>query len=185
MSDQHYDAIVLGLGAMGSATVAHLAARGSRVLGLDRYPPAHNLGSSHGGSRIIREAYAEAPDYVPLVRRAYVLWRELEAATDRDLLMITGGLCFGPPGEALVLGAQRSAEIHHLPYERLNASEVAYRFPGFRLSEDMEAIYEPRAGVLNPEGGVLAHLALAAARGADLRHSEPGLNGAPIATPCR
>jgi sarcosine oxidase len=172
MQDQSYEVIVLGLGAIGSATAAHLAERGVRVLGLDNYPPAHNFGSSHGGSRIIREAYFEAPDYVPLVQRAYDQWRQLEAASGRDLLQITGGLLFGLPDEHLVLGAQRSAEIHHLPYERLTPREVTLRFPGFALPEDMVAIYEPRAGILDPEGGVTAHLHVAAAFGADLHYQE-------------
>ena len=175
MNDRSYEAIVIGLGAIGSATAAHLAERGVRVLGLDMYPPAHNLGSSHGGSRIIREAYFEAPDYVPLVQRSYEQWRQLEAVTNRDLLRITGGVCFGAPDETLVLGAQRSAEIHHLPYERLSPREVTRRFPGFSLPEDMIAIYEPRAGILDPEGGVAAHLQVAAACGADLHYEEPVL----------
>ena len=179
MGGQGYETIVIGLGAMGAATAATLAGRGGRVLGLDSYPPVHDKGASHGGSRIIREAYFEAPAYVPLVQRAYVLWRELEAATGRNLLRITGGLCFGLPEADVVVGTQASAEIHHLPYERLGPSEVAARFPGFQLPENMVAIHEARAGILDPEGGVAAHLELAARRGADLRHEEPMLSWSP------
>jgi sarcosine oxidase len=172
MNQQSYEVIVIGLGAMGSATVAHLAERGVRALGLDSYPPVHSFGSSHGGSRIIREAYFEAPDYVPLVQRSYDQWRQLEAVTGRNLLRITGGLCFGPPDEQLVVGAQRSAEIHNLPYERLSPDQVTTRFPGFTLPENMVAIYEPHAGILDPEGGVAAHLHIAATCGADLHYEE-------------
>ena len=175
MDQQRYDAIVLGLGAMGSATAASLAGRGVRVLGLDLYAPAHALGSSHGRSRIIREAYYEAPEYVPLVQRSYELWRDLEAATGRRLLTITGGLCFGLPEDGLVVGAQRSADLHHLPYERLTADEIGRRIPGFRIPEGLVGILEPRAGILDPEACVEAQLALAAQRGADLHHKEPAL----------
>jgi sarcosine oxidase len=176
MNVASYDVIVLGLGAMGSATAACLAGRDLRVLGLDIYPPAHAFGSSHGGSRIIREAYYEAPEYVPLVQRSYALWRDLEAATGRSLLTITGGICFGPPGDNLVVGAQRSADLHHLPYERLAADEIGRRIPGFRIPRGMIGIFEPRAGILDPEAGVEAHLALATRRGADLHHEEPAVS---------
>ncbi|MGN6362827.1 MAG: FAD-dependent oxidoreductase, partial [Thermomicrobiales bacterium] len=111
-----YDAIVLGLGAMGSATAYHLARRGTRVLGLDAYPRGHTQGSSHGRSRIIREAYFEAPEYVPLVQRAYDLWRELETESGQALLTLTGGLNLGAPDSELVTGALASARQHQLPY---------------------------------------------------------------------
>src|SRR6266850_4178829 len=116
-----YDVIVVGLGAMGSAALYHLAARGRRVLGLDRFQPPHTFGSSHGATRIIREAYFEHPAYVPLVQRAYELWRDLENASGRKLLLETGGLMIGPAADALVRGARRSAEEHHLPHRLLSA----------------------------------------------------------------
>ena len=168
-----YDVIVIGLGAMGSATAYHLARRGRRVLGLDAHPRGHALGSSHGRSRIIREAYFEAPAYVPLVQRAYALWRELEAESGRDLLAITGGLNIGPPDGDFVAGSLASARQHGLPYEYLTPGDVAARFPGFRLTDDLVAVYEPRAGILKPEECVGAHLDLAARHGAELRHEEP------------
>ena len=168
-----YDVIVIGLGAMGSATAYHLARRGRRVLGLDAHPRGHALGSSHGRSRIIREAYFEAPAYVPLVQRAYALWRELEDESGRDLLTITGGLNIGPPDGEFVAGSLASARQHGLPYEYLAPPDVAARFPGFRLTEDLVAVYEPRAGILKPEECIGAHLDLAARRGAELRHEEP------------
>jgi sarcosine oxidase len=167
-----FDLIVIGLGAMGSATAYHAARRGMRVLGLDAYPRGHKNGSSHGTTRIIREAYFEAPQYVPLVQRAYTLWRELEAESGRALLTITGGLNIGAPESEFVGGARMSAQLHHLPYEELTNTEVAARFPGFRLPEGIIAVYEPNAGILDPEACVFAHLDLAARHGAAIRHSE-------------
>lgn len=168
-----YDVIVVGLGAMGSATAYHLAKRGYRVLGLDAYTRGHKNGSSHGTTRIIREAYFEAPEYVPLVQRAYVLWREVEAESGRHLLTITGGLNIGTPESAFVSGARMSAQLHHLPYEELTNADVAGRFPAFRLPDGIVAIFEPTAGILAPEACVFAHLDLAARHGAAIRHGEP------------
>jgi sarcosine oxidase len=171
-----YDLAVIGLGAMGSATVAHAATRGLRVLGLDRYGPAHDRGSSHGQTRIIREAYFESPAYVPLVQRAFVLWRQLEQATDRSLLRMTGCLNLGVPTGILVTGAQQSAQQHSLPYERLAAQEIQARFPGYRLPADLVGIYEPRAGILQPEECIRTYLTLATSRGAILHYQEPVLH---------
>ncbi|MDQ6907891.1 MAG: N-methyl-L-tryptophan oxidase [Chloroflexota bacterium] len=173
-----FDVIVIGLGAMGSATAYHAARRGKRVLGLDVYPRGHKNGSSHGTTRIIREAYQEAPEYVPLVQRAYALWRELEAESGRSLLTITGGLNIGAPGSEFVSGSRMSAQLHHLPYEELSNTEVAARFPGFRLPDGIGAIYEPTAGFLHPEECVFAHLDLAARYGAEIHHSEPAIRWA-------
>ena len=118
----HWDVIVVGLGAMGSATTAMLARQGARVLGLEAFEPLHTRGSSHGRSRIIREAYFESPEYVPLVRRAYELWRELEEISGRRLLRITGGLNIGRPESAFVSGALESARRHGIPHEVLDAA---------------------------------------------------------------
>lgn len=158
---------------MGSATVYHLAKRGFRVLGLDAFARGHTNGSSHGTTRIIREAYYESPEYVPLVQRAYGLWRELEAESSRHLLTMTGDLNIGTPESRSVAGAIASARRHHLAYEMLPAVDVARRFPGFRLPDDLVAVYEPNAGILDPEACVLAHLDLAMRHGAELRHCEP------------
>lgn len=157
---------------MGSATVHELARRGRRVLGIDRFSPPHTLGSSHGRSRIIREAYFEHPLYVPLLQRAYALWEELERASGRELLRRTGGLMIGPPDGALVPGAQLSAEEHDLPHELLDAREVRRRFPALRPSGEMVALLEPRAGILFPERIVETYLALARDSGAELRLGE-------------
>jgi sarcosine oxidase len=168
-----HDVAVIGLGAMGSAAAYHLARRGVGVLGLDRFTPPHALGSSHGQTRIIREAYFEHPLYVPLVQRAYELWAELERDCGRELLRITGGLSIGRPDGVLVSGARRSAREHRLSHEMLASAEVRARYPALQPAHDMVAVAEPRAGVLFPEACIEAHLALARAAGATLQLGEP------------
>ena len=168
MVSQIFDVAVVGLGAMGSSAAFHLARRGQRVLGLDRYAPPHDLGSSHGQTRIIREAYFEHPAYVPLVQRAYQLWEELQQLTGRALLLPTGGLTVGRPDGVQVSGALRSAEMHHLPHEVLGAAEVRRRFPALNPALDMVAVWEPRAGILFPEACIASYLELARQYGAHL-----------------
>ncbi|MCI0693561.1 N-methyl-L-tryptophan oxidase [candidate division KSB1 bacterium] len=168
-----FDVIIAGLGAMGSAAAYHLARRSQRVLGLDRFAPPHAFGSSHGQTRIIREAYFEHPLYVPLVQRAYENWAELERESGQRLFQQTGGLMIGPLDGQLVAGAQRSAQIHHLPHELLTAAEMRQRFPAFRPSDDMVAVWEPRAGILFPERCIEAHLQMARQCGAVLHFDEP------------
>jgi sarcosine oxidase len=167
-----YDVAVVGLGAMGSQAALELASRGLRVLGLDRHRPPHTLGSTHGRTRIIREAYFEEPLYVPIVQRAYELWRLLEERSGARLLTVTGGLMLGAPDSEVVAGARASAVAHGLPYEELSAREVRERFPAYAVPEGHAAIFEPRAGFLEPEAAVEATLALAAEAGADLRFGE-------------
>lgn len=169
MKDARVDVIVVGLGAMGSAAASHLAGRGARVLGLDRFRPPHALGSSHGRSRIIRSAYFEHPSYVPLVLRAQTLWRELEQYAGRPLLVPTGGLMIGPPDGVLVAGALHSAREHGLPHQTLSAADLRARFPALRPDDSMVGVWEPEAGILLPEACVEAHLARARERGAALR----------------
>src|SRR2546426_9064426 len=123
------DIIVLGLGAMGSAAAYHLARRGVRVLGIEQYTPAHEQGSSHGRSRIIREAYFEHPDYVPLIQRAYELWRGLEREARERLLVMTRGLMIGPESGVLGQGAPTSGPAHRLPHELITGGGVQQRFP--------------------------------------------------------
>ena len=168
-----FDVIIVGLGAMGSAAAHHLARRGKRVLGLDRFAPPHAFGSSHGKTRIIREAYFEHPLYVPLIQRAYELWAELEIQSGRNLFQPTGGLMIGRPDSAVVTGALRSAKEHHLKFKLFSGAEVRRQFPGLRPSEEMVAVWEPRAGILFPESCIEAHLRLAREHGADLRFDEP------------
>jgi sarcosine oxidase len=171
-----YDVIIAGLGAMGSAAAYQLAQRGKRVLGLDRFAPPHAFGSSHGQTRIIREAYFEHPLYVPLIQRAYQLWAELESATERSLFRETGGLMIGKPESAVVAGATRSAREHSLPHAILASADVRSRFPALCPTDEMVAVWEPRAGILFPEICVDAHLTLARAHGAVLHANEPALS---------
>jgi len=174
-----YDAIVVGLGAMGSATLFHLARRGLRVLGLEQFSEAHQLGSSHGDSRIIRETYFEHPLYVPLVQRAHELWRELEATSGASLMKITSGLMIGPSDGMVVAGTLRSVREHHLPHEVLTPAQVRERFPAFRLASNLVAVLDPRAGYLDPEACNKAHLDAARAAGAETRFDEPVLEWNP------
>jgi sarcosine oxidase len=154
---------------MGSAAAYHLAHRGRRVVGIDRYAPPHELGSSHGGTRIIREAYYENPRYVPLVRRALELWRELEDdAGVAGLLVRNGGLTIGPPDGELVGGVLASAREHDVDHEVLGAAELAARFPFYVLAGGDVAVLEPGAGFVRPEPIIRAHLTLARQRGAEL-----------------
>jgi sarcosine oxidase len=168
-----YDVIVLGLGAMGSAAAYHLAARGKRIVGLEKFDAAHSKGSSHGDSRIIRQAYHEDPNYVPLALRAYELWERLEKESGRHIFQRTGGLMIGPPGSPVVDGAILSATQHNLAFEVMNARQVATRFPALQLRPADVAMYEAAAGFLRPEIAIRSHLELAAKHGAELHFHEP------------
>jgi sarcosine oxidase len=170
---QYFDVIVAGLGAMGSAAVYHLARHGQRVLGIDRFAPPHTLGSSHGHTRIIREAYFEHPQYVPMVQRAYAAWEDLERVSGERLFERTGGLMAGRPDSAVVAGARASADRHKLPYETLSVGDIRRRFPVLNVADDAVGLLEPRAGILFPERCVAAHLRFAAAHGATLRTNDP------------
>lgn len=174
-----FDIAVVGLGAMGSAAVRAAAASGSRVVGFDRFAPPHDLGSTHGHTRIIREAYFEHPLYVPLVQRAYDLWMELERESGEQLLLATGGLMVGPAGGELVRGSAASAAEHGLRHEMLDATQIASRFPALRARPDWVALHEHRAGVLFPERCVDALLRGASRYGAELRTGERVLGWRP------
>src|SRR5262245_12997995 len=140
MHAERFDVIVLGLGAMGSAAAYHLARRGKRVLGIEQFEVGHARGSSHGFSRAIRLCYYEHPDYVPLRRRAYELWHELERESGAKLLHLTGGLYMGTAASELVSGSLRAAREHALPHEELTRAQIAARFPQFRLPEEFVAL---------------------------------------------
>lgn len=169
----HYDVIVLGAaGGVGSAALFHLARRGARVLGLDRFPPGHHRGSSHGRTRIIRQAYFEHADYVPMALEAYRLWDELGQLHGRTLLHETGLLQIGPAAGAVVRGVLDSARRHDLPVEQLSAAEVQHRWPGFHVPAEMTGIYERRGGYLTVEQCVLAHAQQAVQCGARLQTGE-------------
>ncbi len=167
-----YDAIILGLGGMGSAALWHLARRGGRVLGLEQFGIAHDQGSSHGGSRLIRRAYFEHPDYVPLVSRAYALWNELEAASARKLFHRTGLFLAGQRPGAMIDGVLRAAAAHRLDIETVSHADSARRFPGLRAAPDMTILFESDAGFLEVESCVRTHIELAQAGGAHLRFGE-------------
>ena len=167
-----YDVIVIGLGGMGSAAAYHLAARGQKVLGLEKFTPAHDQGSSHGGSRIIRQSYFEDPAYVPLLLRAYELWEQLATDSQREVYRITGGLFLGPPDCETVAGSLRAAREWSLPHEVLDAGEIVARFPTFTPAPTDLAVFEAKAGFARPELTVQAHIDLAAKAGADLRFGE-------------
>lgn len=173
-----YDVIVIGLGGMGSAAAYHLAARGHRVLGLEKFTPAHNKGSSHGGSRIIRQSYFEDPAYVPLLLRAYELWDKLAADTGKEVYRLTGGLFMGAPDCLTVAGSLRASRQWDLPHEILDAEDIRSRFPTFTPRDGDIALYEAKAGFARPELTVQAHLDLAELAGADLHFAEPVLEWA-------
>ena len=171
---QPYDAIVIGLGGMGSATAYHLARRGERVLGLEQFQLLHERGSSHGLTRIIRLAYHEHPSYVPLLRRAYELWHELEAAAGERLLVMTGSLEGGPEDGPMFRGALEAAQVHDLPHEVLDLGELTRRYPAYRgLEPSTHVVYQPDGGFLLAERTILAHADGARSHGAELRFGEP------------
>ncbi len=173
---ESYDVIVIGLGGMGSAAAYRLAERGLRVLGLDRHRAVHDQGSSHGSSRITRQAYFEDPAYVPLLLRAAELWPQVEADSGRTIVLWTGGVMVGQPDSRTVSGSLRSAQEWGLPHELLDAAGIRHRFPTMTPADDEVALYERRAGLVIPEESVAAHLALAARAGAELHHEEPALS---------
>ena len=159
---------------MGSSAAYQLSTRGATVIGFDQFDPAHGHGSSHGESRIIRQAYYENPGYVPLLMRAYDLWRNLEQDSgDQGLLRITGGLYFGTPDSATVSGSLQSALQYNLPHEVLNADEIRRRFPVFQARADEIAVWEQNAGFVRPERAIRACIQQAKQRGAELHFNEP------------
>lgn len=164
-----YDVIVLGLGGMGSAAAAQLAERGARVLGVEQFGPAHDQGSSHGETRIVRQAYFEHPDYVPLLRRAYEHWERLGAARGAPLFVRTGALMIGADDSSVVTGTLESARRWDLPHEVLDQAAMAERYPQFALRTGECGIYEDNAGYVNPEHAVQTQLDLAMQAGAELR----------------
>jgi sarcosine oxidase len=168
-----YDVVVVGLGAMGSAAAYALAARGLRVLGLDRHHPPHREGSHHGESRIIRKAYYEHPAYVPMLERAFAAWRELEDRARTALFLRTGGLMIGAEAGELVPGVLASARAHRLQHEVLASAALAARYPQFRVDPSMIAVWENDAGILYPEACIRAFLEGARAANAELRYGDP------------
>jgi sarcosine oxidase len=167
-----YDVIVAGIGGMGSAVCASLAQRGKRVLGLEKFDIPHAMGSSHGVNRIIRLAYYEDPSYVPLLRRAYELWRELETGFGEQLLFITGSIDASDRDDELVRDSLKSCEIHDLPYELLTGSELHDRFPAYQLPETHLALLQPDGGFLASERCIVAYVVAAIEAGASIQARE-------------
>jgi len=157
--DRRYDVIVAGLGIMGASALSHLARAGAKVIGIDQFSPPHEHGSSHGQTRLLRVAYAEAPAYVPMAQRAVSLWRALEERRDEALFTQSGVLYGGPPDVEWLLGLQRSAQLHGLAIEDGDGSR-------FHLPSDWRVVLEPGAGFLKAEESVAAFLADAKAHGA-------------------
>jgi sarcosine oxidase len=170
------DHIILGLGGMGSAAAHRLAARGQRVLGLEKFSPPHDRGSSHGETRVVRQAYFEHPGYVPLLQRAYGLWRELESTNGARLLHLCGGLMMGEPDSAVVAGSFRSAQEHGLPHAMLEAAEIRRRWPSFQPGDGSVGLFEATAGYVLCEDAVRAQLDAAARAGAELHFEESVLS---------
>lgn len=177
----HYDAIVAGLGGMGSAAAWHLAKRGRRVLGLERFELGHAMGSSHGLTRIFRLAYFEGPQYVPLLQRAAALWKETGDAAGQQLLFVTGSLEMAPEGHGHVEASELSCREHGLDHDILSRAEVERRWPAFRLTPKHHALWQPDGGFVASERAIHAHVGLAMAHGAELRFNEPLLSWEPTA----
>jgi sarcosine oxidase len=154
---KHYERIVIGLGGVGSAALYHLARRGIRTLGLEQFTIAHDHGSSHGHTRIIRQAYFEHPAYVRLLQRADTLWCELQDETGQRLFDRVGLIEVGPPDGIVLPGVERSVAEHRLPILRLTAAELQRDYPGFNVPEGMHVVVEPTAGLLHVERCVAAH----------------------------
>jgi sarcosine oxidase len=174
-----FDTIVLGLGAMGSAALHHLAKKGSRVLGIDRFSPPHAFGSTHGDTRITRLAIGEGAQYTPLVQRSHQLWRELEQETGKSLLTINGGLIISSTAKTSRSHVERffdntlaAAQKFGIAHELLDADEIRRRFPQFKVADDERGYLERDAGFLRPEECVRAHLAQAERRGAEVHRDE-------------
>jgi sarcosine oxidase len=166
-----YDAIVIGVGGVGSAALWQLASRGARVMGIDRFSPGHDRGSSHGETRIIRLAYFEHPDYVPLLRRAYQLWADVERQTNQKLFHQVGLLQAGPLDGEVVSGVLTSARQHSLVVDTMTPAEAMRRFPAFSVEPGDTAVFEPTAGYLRVEACVRACFQLAQQAGAEFREA--------------
>ncbi|HMN85179.1 MAG TPA: N-methyl-L-tryptophan oxidase [Bauldia sp.] len=180
MGNGPYDVIVVGVGGMGSAACHHLARRGARVLGLERFDIPHAHGSSHGITRIIRLAYYEDPAYVPLLRRAFELWRALGEEVDERILVTTGSLDAGYEGSGVFEGSLASCLEHGLRHEVLTGTEVKRRFPGYRLPDAHRALLQPDGGFVLSERAIVAHVTLAQRHGADIRAREAVTGWSPL-----
>src|SRR5699024_2247703 len=147
----HYDAIIMGVGAMGSATLYALAKRGYHICGIDQFGIAHDRGSSHGETRFIRKAYFEHPDYVPLLHHSYDKWEQLEKLTEQQLFVKNGLLLAGKSDSSIIQGLNTCYSQHNLPHEKINAADAQKRWPNINIPKEFETYYDPIAGYLNVE----------------------------------
>ena len=168
MSSQHYDVIVVGIGSMGAPTCYNLAKRGVKVLGLEQFTIVHENGSHAGQSRMVRKAYFENPDYVPLLDTAYALWEELEEITGQKLFHKTGLFYTGPNQNNLLEGVKLSAQKYNITINNLNESECLKKFPSFKLTKNYEYLFEPDAGYVVPEQIIKLYTKLAINEGATI-----------------
>ncbi|WP_339730014.1 N-methyl-L-tryptophan oxidase [uncultured Gimesia sp.] len=166
------DYLVLGLGGMGSSALYHLARRGLKVLGIEQFGVAHDRGSSHGDTRIIRKAYFEHPNYIPLLQRAYELWRELEQESGKQLFNPCGLMVAGPPEGEVIQGVHLASRLYDVAVEKVSAAETAARFPGFQIPDGFEVTHEPEAGFLYVEECVRTHIECAERHGAQVSLNE-------------
>ncbi len=165
---KRYDALVLGVGGVGSAALYHLARRGVRALGIDRFNPPHDRGSTHGQTRVIRQAYYEHPNYVPLLRESYREWFDVEERTSRKLFHQIGLLEAGPADGVVVPNVLKAADQYQIPVEALTPSQIEARWPGLKIDHSFAGAFEPTAGYLLVEDCVRAHLDLAREAGAEV-----------------
>lgn len=161
-----YDVAVVGLGGMGSAALAHCAMRGARVIGIDQFSALHSFGASSGKSRIIRQAYYEDAAYVPMLLRAYELWRDLEQRTGRELMRLVGLLMAGSERSEVITGLCRAARAYGLPVDYLSAADMRKRYPHLRVLDHEVGVFERNGGAVFPERAIEAHLDLARSHGA-------------------
>ena len=164
--------IVVGLGAHGSAALHQLAKRGIDVIGIDQFHPPHSMGSSHGASRIFREAYKEGPQYIPLLRRARELWNKLNIDSGKTSFDVTGGLFMGDPSGLAITGMKLATEAYDIEVEALSPREVTYRYPIVKIPEFWQAIYEPNSATIFPETAISSQLSLASKLGAKIYFDE-------------
>ena len=173
MAEDVYDAIVLGGGTMGTAAALSLARRGKKTVVLEQFGHVHDRGSHGGKTRILRHAYAESPDYVPLVQRADHLWQEIERETGERIFVRCGGLEMAAPGHAHARDARRSADEHGLPYEWLSPTEARTRWPVVAIPDDWDVFFDPNAGFVMTESALTGMMRVARGLGVVLRENEP------------
>jgi sarcosine oxidase len=171
-----YDVIVIGVGSMGSATCYAMAKRGLKVLGLEQFGVVHELGSHSGQSRLVRKAYFEHPDYVPLLQRAYDCWAQIESEASTQLFWKTGIAYFAPPDNEIIKGVKSAAEMHHLHLEQFSKEEARSKWPQFTIPDTFECLFEPDAGFITPEKAIRIMVNLAEKNGAIIQSNERVLN---------